>query len=1016
MNYNQIKITENEAEKIIRELYNLNGKATAQPGELDFNFLIQTKTERFLLKVSRPDADQKHINFQQSLLTHITKSKSPISSPNVIKDIHGKTNSLVEDKSGNPRIVQLLSWIDGRLWSSVNPINDALLFSLGEQAGKITKTLASFDHPFAYRELQWDIGQASWTFDHLNLFHNNQKDILTFFQSRFKSILPELNNLRKSVIHNDVNDNNIIVSDDLINPQVKTIIDYGDALYSSVINDLAITLAYAIMNKPDPLQAALPLIKGYHKSFPLKDEELRLLFILVAMRLVISVTKSALNKQKEPGNRYLLISEKPALNLLEKWYEIHESFAYFSFRECCGLKPHPQEKQFNQWAKYEKIDPAELFPTLSINSIYRIDLSVGSTWIGSRAEMLDPAFNLYKMRRLQAAHPGGLISGGYLESRSLYSTNAFRTEGNNGPQYRTIHLGIDFWVESGTPFHSIMDGTVFSITNNDLNKDYGPTLILEHAINKELTFYSLYGHLSVSTLSLLKNGQSIKRGDLLGYIGNSSENGNWTPHLHFQLILDMMGNSNNFPGVGLPSEIDIWKSICPDPNLLFKEKKLSPVRSLSIKEIIDYRRQHLGKSLCLSYNEPLSIQRGDGVYLIDKTGRKYLDTVNNVAHVGHEHSRVVKAGKEQISVLNTNTRYLHQKINDFSRELLATFPKELSVVHFVNSGSEANELAIRMAKTYSNQNDFIAVESGYHGNSNACINVSSYKFDRKGGKGAPEDTQIVPLPDAFRGLYRGKDTAEKYAAHIQQKIDIISAKGRGLAGFICESIISCGGQIELPENYLSEVYTMVRKAGGLCIADEVQVGCGRTGSGFWGFQLHGVIPDIVTIGKPIGNGHPVAAVVCTREVADSFANGMEYFNTFGGNPVSCAIGLEVLKVIKDEKLQKNAHKVGKYLKQQLKKIQNDFPLLADIRGQGLFLGIELVDTNKSPLADKASYLVNRMKELGILMSIDGPDNNVLKIKPPLVFSIENADELLLRLRAILAEDFMQYFNTITPIN
>jgi len=313
-----------------------------------------------------------------------------------------------------------------------------------------------------------------------------------------------------------------------------------------------------------------------------------------------------------------------------------------------------------------------------------------------------------------------------------------------------------------------------------------------------------------------------------------------------------------------------------------------------------------------------------------------------------------------------------------------------------------------MTKAFTGKKDMIAVEVGYHGNTNGCIEISSYKFDSKGGEGAPEHTHIVPLPDSFRGLYQGKNSGKKYTHHIQNQIEAIQKKGRNVAGFICESIISCGGQIELPKDYLKIAYQAVRKAGGVCISDEVQVGCGRVGSHFWGFELYDVIPDIVTIGKPIGNGHPLAAVVCTREIADAFANGMEYFNTFGGNPVSCSIGLEVLNVIKDEHLQENALNVGNLLKTELQELQNDVPIIGDVRGQGLFLGFELVDIDKRPLAEKVTYLVNRMKDFGILMSIDGKDNNVIKIKPPMVFSNENVDELIDRLKLVFKEDFMKY--------
>jgi 4-aminobutyrate aminotransferase-like enzyme len=342
-----------------------------------------------------------------------------------------------------------------------------------------------------------------------------------------------------------------------------------------------------------------------------------------------------------------------------------------------------------------------------------------------------------------------------------------------------------------------------------------------------------------------------------------------------------------------------------------------------------------------------------------------------------------------------------------ARELLETLSKELCVVHFVNSGSEANELAIRMAKAATGERDFIASQVGYHGNTNASVDVSSYKFDGKGGKGKPEYTHIFPLPDAFRGKYRGSNSGKQYAEEVQKCIETIHKKGRRPAGMIIESIISCGGQIELPQGFLKSAFSYVRKAGGVCISDEVQTGCGRVGETFWGFELHEVIPDIVTIGKPLGNGHPVAAVVCTREIAEKFANGMEYFNTFGGNPVSCAIGTAVLQVVKEEKLQEQALLTGSYLKSELNKLASEFPIIGDVRGMGLFLGFELVNKQLNPLGDQASYLANRMKDFGILMSTDGPDNNVLKIKPPLIFNKENAKELIAALRRVLQEDFMK---------
>jgi 4-aminobutyrate aminotransferase-like enzyme len=675
-----------------------------------------------------------------------------------------------------------------------------------------------------------------------------------------------------------------------------------------------------------------------------------------------------------------------------------------------------------QWAKSRAKSggdfksPPDLFPNLE--TAPWLDLSVGSPDLGTYADIED-AERLHQRIQAQtdAAAPianrqSSIVNGRYDEVRPFYTTDAYAVQGNDGPEWRTVHIGLDVFLPPGTPVLAPLDGTVHSFKDNANDRDYGPTIILEHKASEALTFWTLYGHLSRKSLAGLAVGQPIRAGEAFCEIGPMPENGNWSPHLHFQVVLDLMGQSGDFPGVAFPRWREVWKSICPDPwLLLFGKPPPPPPAALAAPQILGFRREHLGKNLSVSYRKPLNMQRGWRQYLFDDTGRRYLDTVNNVAHVGHEHPRVVRAGQRQMSVLNTNTRYLHENIVRFSEELLATFPKELSVAFFVNSGSEANELAMRLAKNFTQQKDMVVVEVGYHGNTQGCVDISSYKFEGPGGKGAPPHTHVVPIPDAYRGIYRGNtlETGLKYASHIGEATKRIKDEGRGVAAFICESVISCGGQVTLPPGYLSAAAQQVRAAGGLLISDEVQTGCGRHGAHFWAFGEHGVVPDIVTVGKPIGNGHPLGVVVTTPAIADAFANGMEYFNTFGGNPVSCAIGREVLRVIQDEGLQQNALETGAYLTAALRDLANRYPIIGDVRGPGLFLGFELVDDPETlaPSEKKATYLSNRMRELGVLMSTDGPFHNVLKIKPPIVFDKKDADFLMGMLERVMREDAMR---------
>jgi len=425
---------------------------------------------------------------------------------------------------------------------------------------------------------------------------------------------------------------------------------------------------------------------------------------------------------------------------------------------------------------------------------------------------------------------------------------------------------------------------------------------------------------------------------------------------------------------------------------------------LTRKSIYNLRKTHLSPSLSLSYSEPLHIIKGQAQYLYDADGCQYLDAVNNIQHVGHCHPKVVIAAQLQYEKLNTNTRYLDETIVNYAKELTDKMPSGLDVCYFVNSGSEANDLALRIARHVTQSKEIIVLDAAYHGNLSSLIEISPYKHNGKGGSGAPDFVHTVPMPDPFRGKYRGKDTGTAYANEVQIIIDKIKESGKEVSGFIVESLMGCGGQLVPPQGFLKESFQKVRKAGGLCIADEVQIGFGRMGDYFWGFETQGIVPDIVTIGKSMGNGHPLSAVVTTKAIADEFNNGMEYFNSFGGNPVSCAVGHAVLNVIEEEGLQKNAKKVGKYLKSLLNELREKYSMIGDVRGHGLFLGIELIRDQKylEPADKEADQIVNVMKEKGILISTDGPDRNILKIKPPLVFNRENALFLTKTLDEILS--------------
>ncbi len=419
---------------------------------------------------------------------------------------------------------------------------------------------------------------------------------------------------------------------------------------------------------------------------------------------------------------------------------------------------------------------------------------------------------------------------------------------------------------------------------------------------------------------------------------------------------------------------------------------------MSGDDLMARRRHRLGRSLSLSYREPLAIVRGSGAYLYDADGRAYLDLVNNVAHVGHAHPRVVEAAARQKALLETNTRYLHPTILDYADRLVATLPPHLEVIHLVNSGSEANELALRMARAASGRRAVLAIEGGYHGNTSGLVEVSPYKFDGPGGAGRPETTFVAPLPDPYRGSHRDRtpQAAADYVDDLGRVIDAAAAEGRPVGTFIAEAAPGTAGQVVPPLGYLAAAFERAHAAGALVIADEVQLGLGRVGTHWWGFEVEGATPDIVTMGKPLGNGHPLGAVATTRAIAAAFANGMEYFNTFGGNAVSAAVGLAVLDVIEAEGLRPRAIESGTRFQAGFRELAGRHPAIGDVRGLGLFIGVVLVADRDSrgPATELAAAVVEGAKDRGILLSTDGQHHDVLKIKPPLVIESDAIDRTI----------------------
>ena len=1009
--------TEAQAVRLARELYGLETSARALPGEYDDNFhLTSAAGQAFVLKVMHPAREHSFIDLQCRALTHLAQRAPHLPLPRVKPNRSGALFTSMAAADGSVRLVWLLTFVIGTALAEVCPHTPELFGDLGRFLGEMDAALQSFTHAAAHRELKWDSSRAAWIRDFVKHIADAQRRALVekFLALYEAEVLPLLTRLRRSVIYGDANDHNVLVSNPWPPPRkVVGVIDFGDMHHGLTVSEPAIAAAYAMLGKEEPLPAAAAIVAGYHRAFPLDDLELRALYALIGARLAVSVTNSAHRKTIKPDDPYVTVSEAPAWEALERLAKIHPRLAHYTFRAACGLPPVPQGEEIKRWLEVHAGSAASILDVdVRTAQCVVFDLSVGSTFLGADPCASETAILSEKIFREMKRAGASVGVGRYDEPRLLYSSPLFGSAGNPTNERRTIHLGIDLFAEQGTILHAPLDGVVHIVANNSSPQDYGPLVILRHETSGREEFFTLYGHLSKDALDSLKVGQRVAGGQAFARVGSAPENGGWTPHLHFQIILDVLELGAEFPGVAYASQRSVWTSLSPNPNLLLGiPADRFPAKEPAFLETLAARQARLGRNLSVSYQHPLKIVRGWMQYLYDETGRAYLDVYNNVPLVGHSHPRVVQAAQAQLALLNTNTRYLHDNVNRYAERLTELLPDPLRVCFFVNSGSEANELALRLARTHTAKEDVIVLEHAYHGHTSTLIDISPYKFNGPGGSGKKPWVHVAPLADDFRGRYRREDkqAGAKYARDVEEILERARAEGRGVAAYIAETLPSVGGQIVFPPDYLAEVYRHVRRADAVCIADEVQVGFGRLGTHFWGFETQGVVPDIVVLGKPIGNAFPLAAVVTTPEIANSFNNGMEFFSTFGGNPVACAAGLAVLDVLEEENLRQHALRLGAHLIEDLKSLQVRHALIGDIRGSGLFLGIDFVldRETREPAPLQASYVVNRLRDGGILTGTDGPHHNVIKLRPPLVFSAVDAELFLKRLDAILQEDAAQ---------
>ncbi len=732
-------------------------------GYSNINYRLDTENSTYIFKTYPYSCEQRDLIIAENEILISLSDKFPDRFPSPVPF---KDEALIKTITinGEKRICRTLSYLEGQFSGDVSH-SKKLVSSLGRFLAEMDLHLMSLNnYVIQARKLTWDIQHLHLNKDFIaDIPEEHDKNLVRYFFLQFdEQVSPLLPKLRSSLIHGDANEWNILTKEN----QVTGLIDFGDLCYTPLINELAVAATYVCYDKENPLEWAEVLVKSYHQVLPLEQQELEILYYLIAARLCISVCNSAHVRKNAPENDYATSSEGNAWKMLRSWLELNPVKARNVFFSACGF--------------------------------------------------------------------------------------------------------------------------------------------------------------------------------------------------------------------------DV-----PDP--------------VSVDQKITQRHSSISSILSLSYNKAIYMNRSAFQYMYDVYGNTYLDAYNNIPHVGHSHPEVVEAGRTQMTKLNTNTRYVFDELTDYSEKLLTKFPDSLNKVFFVNSGSAASDLAIRLAFAHTKRKHIVVMEHGYHGNTQVSIDISDYKFSSKKGNGQKDHVITTTIPDTFRGKYTSNDgtAGSQYARNALRELD---SDLNNIAAFISEPIVGCGGQVPLAKGYLKEIYPAIRAQGGLCISDEVQTGFGRLGDHFWGFEAQEVIPDIVILGKPIANGHPMGAVVTTQEITASFEEGVEFFSSFGGNPISCAIASSVLDVIEKEGLQKNAKEVGNYYKNLFRKLQKEFSCIGDVRGSGLFLGIDIVKPGTTePDTELAHHIKNGLRERHILISTDGPYNNVLKTKPPLCFNKVNAEKVVETIRELLKE-------------
>ncbi len=960
-----------EAARLLRRAFGLEGELLELGSHQDRNYRVATPAgDRYVLKVAREGLGRAALEAENAAMVRAAAAGLPFEVPVPRSALNGSLIVRAMTESGTAHDLRVVSWIEGEPMDRVGHLAPPVLRAHGAMAARIALALDGFEHPALDRALQWDVRHAGAVVRALAPFVGTpaRRQLAEEAVARATVVLGPLEGqLRIAVVHQDVTDVNTLARRDRAGrPMPAGLIDFGDLSRTWRAAELAVTIAAdAIRDMAHPLAVARPIATGFLALLPLGEAELAAIWPMVVARAAAVAVSGDQQAALEPDNAYVASTRDEEWDALAAVAAVPFELAEEVLRAAAGLGP-------SRAAPRPLVPPLALVAGMTTAPV--LDLSTTSNALSSASTGDNNA------TAAAVAAAGPMAIGRWGEARLA------DVELDSLEEHETVHLGADVFVRAGTPVAAPLAGSIRRLPDG--------VAIAVHGFELRLG----------GVLADVADGETVVAGDPIGEVAGQHTDGP-PPRVHVQLVLVP---GLDAPPRAVPSLAAAWKALCPDPSaLLGLGPGVLDASPGDTAALLARRSRVLADVQVHYFDAPPRIERGWRHHLVDTGGRAYVDIVNNVAVLGHSHPAVEEAVVRQLRRLNTNSRFLYAAMVEFAEALAARFPAPLDTVFLVNTGSEANELALRLARAATGAEDVLCVRGEYHGWTGATDAITTSALDNPRALGTrPAWVHPVEPPNTYRGLHRGPDAGTRYADDVRAVLARLAAGGRRPSAFIAEPLYGNAGGVVLPDDYLRQVYAAVRASGGLAIADEVQTGYSRLGHHQWAFEQQAVIPDIVTVAKAAGNGMAVGAVVTTRAIAEAFAAEGSFFSTVGGSPVACAAGLAVLETIDREGLRDNAREVGGHLRTGLEQVAAAHPeIVGAVHGMGLYLGVELVRSRVTlePADAEALAVCERMLELGVIVQPTGDGNNVLKVKPPLCIDRRSADVVVAALARTLDE-------------